>query len=76
MIVGCSICEAENEREKRLKNPAMLVKDNPYLEGDTCPYEEATIARNRDRLWEDRRTRRNTATGRVYSGIMDMRLGG
>lgn len=73
-LIGCIICDPTAGKD--LTDPAMTVDNNPLMRGAGCPMEEAVIERNRDRLWADKAMRRNTATGRVYSGIMDMRLGG
>lgn len=74
VAVGCVLCDPMAGKD--LANPAMTLENNPLMRGEGCPIEEAIVDRNRDRLWSDRAMRRNTATGRVYSGIMDMRYGG
>ena len=75
IAVGCLACE-DPYGGKDMTNPAMTLENNPLMRNTGCPIEEAIVDRNRDRLWNDRMLRRSTTNGRVYSGIMDMRLGG
>ena len=64
-----------DKARKKVQNPSMLVKDNPFLaESDTMlPYER----RNMQRLRDDQHMRECPYNGHVYAGIMDnMRYGG
>ena len=64
-----------DKARKKVQNPSMLVKDNPFLsESDTTlPYER----RNMQRLRDDQHMRECPYNGHVYAGIMDnMRYGG
>lgn len=65
-----------DKAQKKAQNPAMLVKDNPFLaesSADMPPY----VWRNMQRLHDDQHMRECPYNGHVYAGIMDnMRYGG
>lgn len=61
---------------EKAKNPNMTLANNPLAEGAGNCAECERINRNMDRLERDAELRRNSATGRVYAGMMNTRFGG
>ena len=78
-VFSCAVLPSESvwdKAQKKAQNPAMLVKDNPFLaesSADMPPY----VRRNMQRLRDDQHMRECPYNGHVYAGIMDnMRYGG
>lgn len=57
---------------ERLRDPKMLVKDNPLADMRDDAHD--IVHHNMERLERDAKMRRNPATGHVYAGIMSNRL--
>ena len=73
---GLTFDSVWDKAREKAQNPAMLVKDNPFLaesSDDMPPY----VRRNMQRLRDDQHMRECPYNGHVYAGIMDnMRYGG
>lgn len=66
-----------DKARKKAQNPAMLVKDNPFLAESADIPESGYVRRNMQRLRDDQHLRECPHNGHVYAGIMDnMRYGG
>lgn len=76
MIVSIFNDSPYMKAQEKAKNPHMTLANNPLAAGEGNCGECARINRNMDRLERDAELRRNSATGRVYAGMMNTRFGG
>lgn len=78
-VFSCGAIPAESvwdKAQKKAQNPAMLVKDNPFLAESSADM-SSYVRRNMQRLRDDQHMRECPYNGHVYAGIMDnMRYGG
>lgn len=76
MIVSVFSDSPYSRAYEKAKDPRMTLANNPLAEGSGNCAECERIDRNMRRLERDAELRRNSATGRVYAGIMNTRFGG
>lgn len=63
--------------ERKAQDPAMLVKDNPLANRESCcGSNPALFHHNMERLHNDADMRRCPVHGSIYGAIMDNRYGG
>ena len=73
---GLTFDSVWDKAREKAQNPAMLVKDNPFLAESSADM-PSYVQRNMQRLRDDRSMREGCYNGHVYAGIMDnMRYGG
>lgn len=73
---GLTFDSVWDKAREKAQNPAMLVKDNPFLAESSADM-PSYVQRNMQRLRDDRSMRECPYNGHVYAGIMDnMRYGG
>ena len=73
---GLTFDSVWDKAREKAQNPAMLVKDNPFLAESSADM-PSYVRRNMQRLRDDQHMRECPYNGHVYAGIMDnMRYGG